>query len=713
MKIVSSWAALAAAATVVLSSPALFAHQQAQPDLIPRDVLFGNPDRAAVQLSPDGAKISYLAPVGGVMNVWVAPIDKPEEAKPVTRDTVRGIRQYFWAFTNSHILYMQDKGGDENWHLYSVDISAGNKEIDLTPFETIPGPDGKPMVNPNTGKTLRPRGQVQELSDKTPDQILITINDRDPRFADLYRADIRTGKLTLVEENKGFVGFATDSDFVPRYAFRFIASGGLEVLKPAAPEPAAGARSRDWNVTETIPMEDAQTTSIVGFSRDGTLEYNIDSRGRNTSALTETNTKTGQTRVLFESPQADVSGTVMHPRDKTVQAVSTNYTRTSWTVLDKAIEADFAYLEQVADGDVTITSRTLDDTRWIVAYLMDNGPVRYYRYDRTPAPAGGAGTAGRATFLFTNRKAIENTTLATMTPVVIKSRDGLSLVSYLTLPVGAATSPGAAPASPLPMVLNVHGGPWARDSWGFSGMHQWLANRGYAVLSVNYRGSTGFGKNFINAANSEWARKMHDDLLDAVKWAVESKIADPARVGIMGGSYGGYATLVGVTFTPDQFACGVDIVGPSSLVTLMKNIPEYWIPIMPSLTVRVGGDPRTEEGRKFLELRSPLSRVADIKRPLLIGQGANDPRVTQVESDQIVQAMQEKKIPVTYVLYPDEGHGFARPENRLSFFAVSEAFLAEHLGGRYEPIGDDFTGSSITVPAGADQVPGVADSLHK
>jgi dipeptidyl aminopeptidase/acylaminoacyl peptidase len=295
---------------------------------------------------------------------------------------------------------------------------------------------------------------------------------------------------------------------------------------------------------------------------------------------------------------------------------------------------------------------------------------------------------------------------------VIKSRDGLNLVSYLSLPPGSDPDGDGVPDKPLPMVLNVHGGPWARDSWGLNPYHQWLANRGYAVLSVNYRGSTGFGKNFVNAANGQWSGKMHDDLLDAVEWAVDQKIADQGKVAIMGGSYGGYATLVGMTYTPDVFAAGVDIVGPSSLVTLLQNVPPYWMPFMPVMKVRVG-DVDTEAGRAELLKRSPLTLVDKIKKPLLIGQGANDPRVTQLEADQIVKAMQEHKIPVTYVLYPDEGHGFARPENRMSFNAVTEAFLAEQLGGRFEPVGDDFQGSKIEVPAGADDVPGLVDALSE
>jgi dipeptidyl aminopeptidase/acylaminoacyl peptidase len=297
-----------------------------------------------------------------------------------------------------------------------------------------------------------------------------------------------------------------------------------------------------------------------------------------------------------------------------------------------------------------------------------------------------------------------------MHDVIIKSRDGLDLVSYLSLPPGSDPSKAGRPQKPVPLVLNVHGGPWARDSWGYDPLHQLLANRGYACLSVNYRGSTGLGKEFTNAANQEWAGKMHQDLVDAVNWAIGEKIAVPDKIAIMGGSYGGYATLVGLTFTPDLFACGIDVVGPSSLVTLLENPPPYWMPFMPVLKYRVG-DHETEEGREFLESRSPLFFVEQIKKPLLIAQGAQDPRVKQAEADQIVSAMREKGIPVTYLLYPEEGHGFARPENRFAYYAVAEAFLAENLGGRYEPIGDAFTGAVLEVPEGRDQLPGLAEAL--
>jgi dipeptidyl aminopeptidase/acylaminoacyl peptidase len=644
-------------------------------DLIPRETLFGNPDRAGAQVSPDGKQLAFLAPLDGVLNVWVAPSDKPSVGKAVTKDTNRGIRRYFWAYTNQHIVYLQDKGGDENWRVYSVDLSNNNAEKDLTPFEKV-------------------NAQIEEVSYKFPDEILVGLNNRDAKYHDIHRVNIRTGQMSLVTQNDGFAGFLTDDDFKVRFAQRMTPDGGSELVKPGD-----GGK---WADFIKIGMEDALTTQAAGFDKTGKTLYLMDSRGRNTSALTALNLDTNQQTTIGEDPRADVGGILIHPTEKNIQAYAANYLRNEWRVVDKAIQGDFDYLRTVAEGDFTVGSRTLDDKKWIVVYVMDNGPVRYYLYDRG---------AKKANFLFTNNQDLEKATLTKMTPVIIKSRDGMDLISYVSLPAAERVSGSTPrPSKPLPMVLNVHGGPWGRDAWGLNSTHQWLANRGYAVLSVNFRGSTGFGKKFINAANMEWAGKMHDDLIDAVNWAVKEKIADPKKVAVMGGSYGGYATLVGLTFTPDVFACGVDIVGPSNIVTLLNTIPPYWTPMIEMFTSRVG-DHRTEEGKSFLAQRSPLTFVDRIKKPLLIGQGANDPRVKQAESDQIVKAMQDKKIPVTYVLFPDEGHGFARPENRMSFNAVAEAFLAEHLGGRYQPIGTDFKGSTITVPTGATQVPGLADSI--
>jgi dipeptidyl aminopeptidase/acylaminoacyl peptidase len=668
------------------------------PPLIPREILFGNPDKAALRVSPDGTRVAFLAPLHGVLNVWVAPAERPEAAQPVTRDAGRGIQVYFWAYTGRHLLYLQDEGGDENWKVHVVDLETGAAR-DLTPFETIPGPDGKPILLPN-GTPMRPAAQIENVSHRFPETILIALNTRDPRYHDLYRADIRTGALTLVQHNPDFAGFVTDDDYRVRLAVRTTPDGGTQILQAAGP-PAGPEGVRDWAPFQIVGPEDAMTTHPLGFDRSGRILYQKDSRGRDTAAVTALHLDTGAVELLASDPRADASGILAHPTEGTIQAVAFNYARTEWRVLDPAVRADLDHLSRVAPGDVHITSRTLDDRVWTVAFLLDDGPARSYLYDRA---------SRTARFVFTNRTAMEGVPLARMHPVVIPSRDGLSLVSYLTLPREADPESTGRPTQPLPLLLSVHGGPWARESWGLDPEHQWLANRGYAVLSVNYRGSTGFGKRFVNAANREWAARMHDDLLDAVDWAVREGIARRDRVCIMGGSYGGYATLVGLTFTPTTFACGVDIVGPSSLVTLLNTIPPYWEPGIAMFTTRVG-DHRTEEGRTFLESRSPLAFVDRIQRPLLIGQGANDPRVKQSEADQIVAAMRQKGIPVTYVLYPDEGHGFVRPENRLSFNAVVEAFLSRHLGGRFQPVGQDFRGATITVPSGADDVPGLPAAL--
>ena len=664
-------------------------------ELIPRKVLFGNPDRSQVRISPDGKFISFLGPRDGVMNVYVAPADDPGAAKPVTNDRKRGIPFYFWAYDSNHVLYGQDQGGNENWNVFSVDVAKPDDARNLTPDEKV-------------------AARITQVSEKHPDEILISLNDRDPRFHDVYKINISTGEKTLLVKNPGEIngatisGFIADDDYRIRFAGGSTPDGGNEFFQPKSGSADAKPGEMEWESYDKVGADDSLTTDPQGFDKTGDVLYMQDSRGRDTAALFAVDVKTKQKKLLAEDKRADAGEVLIHPTEKNAQAVSFEYDRQHWKVLDPSIQGDFDYLKTVADGEFNVGSRTLDDKTWIVTYVVDDGPVRFYRYDRA---------AKKATFLFTNRKALEGQPLAKMHPVVIKSRDGLDLVSYLTLPKGSydtSTAAGGSPRvqRPLPMVLFVHGGPWGRDAWGLNGMHQWLANRGYAVLSVNFRGSTGFGKKFVNAGNMEWGGKMHDDLIDAVNWAVKSGVADKNKVAIMGGSYGGYATLVGLTFTPDVFACGVDIVGPSRIVTLFETIPPYWIAGLNMFKQRVG-DHTTEEGRKFLDSRSPLTRVDKIKKPLLIGQGANDPRVKQAEADQIVKAMKDKKLPVVYVLYGDEGHGFRRPENNLSFNAVTEQFLAAHLGGRAEPIGDDFKGSSIEIKEGADQIKGVEAAIDQ
>jgi dipeptidyl aminopeptidase/acylaminoacyl peptidase len=641
--------------------------------LIPREILFGNPDKASPLLSPDGNQIGYLAPLDGVLNVWVGHAHDIAAARPVTNDTGRGIRFFTWAYTNRHILYVQDKNGDENWRIFSVDLENGEIH-DLTPIEGA-------------------QAQIQKVSHLHPEEILIAINDINPQFHSLYRLNLKNGERTLVLENDRFADFAADDHLNVRFGFQSTPDGGMNMVKIIKPG--------EYEQYKTIGQEDSLSTYPIGFDLSGKIFYLSDSTGRDTSALIFENLETGERTVAAENERADLGNVLIHPTKKTIQAVSFNYERDAWQVLDPDITGDFHVLRDISPGDFSISSRTLDDHQWIVVYNIDNGPVRYYRYDRQ---------SRSAQFLFTNRQDLEGLPLAKMHPVVVSARDGLNLVNYYTLPSWSDPSHSGKPKRPLSMVMVVHGGPWGRDEWGYNPWHQWLANRGYAVLSVNFRGSTGFGKRFINAGNFEWAGTMHSDLVDSVEWAVQSGIADPQKVAIIGGSYGGYATLVGLTFTPDLFTCGVDIVGPSNLITLLETIPPYWQPILELFTTRVG-DHRTEEGRALLRERSPLTHVDRIQRPLLIGQGANDPRVKQSESDQIVEAMKEKNIPVTYVLYPDEGHGFARPQNRLSFFAITEAFLSRCMGGRYQPVGSDFEGSSLQVLHGAEEIPGLTEAL--
>ena len=648
-------------------------HSDTKLPLIPRKVLFGDPDKATIYLSPDGTKISFLAPVEGVLNIWVCFADKPETAKPVTHDAKRGIHNYLWAYTNRHIIYQQDKDGDENWHVYSIDIES-ETVCDLTPIKGV-------------------QARIQAVSHLFPYEVLIGLNNRMRQFHDIYRAHLSTGKLHLLFRNEEYAGVITDDHFDVRLGCIFSPAGGMSMTKLSSQGEAKSLLD--------IEAEDVFTTTPIDFDASGQQLYMLDSRGRNTAALTRLDLDTLASVVVATDAQVDVEGVLLHPTDKTLQAYSTYYERRHWHPLDAAVAKDIERLRSVGCDDFTVMSRTLDDRIWIVAYESDISPVKYYRYDRT---------TGNLEYLFTNRSELETFPLARMRPITISARDGLRLLLYLTLPMEADSK--GQPTTPLPLVLWVHGGPWFRDTWGLKPVHQWLANRGYAVMSINYRGSTGFGKSFINAANHEWGGKMHDDLIDAVDWAIRNKIACPGRVALMGGSYGGYATLVGMTNTPDTFACGIDLVGPSNLITFLNNAPEYWIPIMPLLKDRVG-DPTTEVGRAFLKQRSPLTHVSKVKRPLLIGQGANDPRVPQQESDQIVHALQERGIPVTYLVYPDEGHGFVRPPNDISFWAVAEAFLACYLGGRYQPIDDDLVNSTIQVVAGGEGVPGLTEAISE
>lgn len=640
--------------------------------LIPRESLFGNPTRAGGQISPDGKWLSWLAPKEAVLNVWMAPLDDPDAARAMTDATDRPIRQYLWAPDSRSLLYIQDKAGDENFLLYGVDVESG-KETTLTPFEET-------------------RVQLTGSSEKYRDRLLIGLNNRDARFHDIWLLDLNTGDLTEVMRNDSFAGFLADDDLEIRMAVRPNEGGGMDYFSVIDGEVAE-------EPDVSTGLADALTTSPAGYTTDGKTLYWIDSRERNTAALYAQDTGTGERRLIAEDERADIGEALRHPRTGVIEAYSVDYLRTEWTALDPGIAKSLDFLRSRLDGDFGVQSRTDDDSKWVVWNDPLVAPVRTWLYDR----------AGETlTEFYVSRPELEGAPLRSMQALEIKARDGLTLPSYLTLPAGSAGDD--VPARPLPMILLVHGGPWARDGYGFNSYHQWLANRGYAVLSVNFRGSTGFGKDFISAGDLEWGRKMHDDLIDAVDWAVAEGIAASDKVAIMGGSYGGYATLAGLTFTPEKFACGVDIVGPSNLETLLETIPAYWEPLIAQFHERMG-NPNKPEGLAMLKERSPLYSAEKIVRPLLIGQGANDPRVNQTESDQIVGAMKEKGIPVTYVLYPDEGHGFAKPANNIAFNAIAENFLARCLGGRAEPIGETLGNSTAEIIEGAEFVKGLEETL--
>lgn len=655
-------------------TPAAVAPVAAAP-LIPRSAIFGNPVQAAGRISPDGRHVSWLAPVNGVLNVFVAPVADPTAGRAVTRETRRNLQQYFWAPDSQHIIYLQDAGGNENYQAHAVNIATAH-DRNLTPV----------------GENVR--ATIQGVSPLRRDVVLIGLNERNPQFFDLYEINYRTGARRLVAENPGYGGWVVDNQLRPRFATQQVAGGATKVFR----RTDTGA----WVEAFEIPTEDLQTTGAIGFNRADNALYWVDSRGRNTAALVRMDPVTGQSQVVATNPRSDINNVIFDPRTMEPVAYSVNYLRQEWTPLNGEIGADLEYLRSRLSGDINIVSASEDMAKVIVAAAAAERPAAFYLYDRSDR---------NLRLLFETRPDLANYQLQPMHPVEIRTEDDQTLVSYLTLPPGSDANNDGRPERRVPMVLYVHGGPWARDQYGYNAIHQWLSNRGYAVLSVNYRGSTGFGKQFIESAVGQWSGRMHDDLIDAVDWAIDRGVTARDTVAIMGGSYGGYATLVGLTWTPDRFRCGVDIVGPSNLVTLMESFPAYWRPILQGTFFRHIGDPATPEGRARALAQSPISRVDRIRAPLLIGQGQNDPRVVKAESDQIVAAMKQRNLPVTYVNFPDEGHGFNRPPNSMAFWAITEAFLQPCLGGRVQPIGTDFAGSSLQVLEGAQYVPGLQEAL--
>ncbi len=609
--------------------------------LIPLERFFAHPEYANVRISPDGRFLAFQRPWEGVLNLWVQDLETGETRR-VTSDRGRGIQAFTWAY-NGDLLYIQDKDGDENWRVYALSPKGGEPRL-LTPGEGV-------------------QARFVRLHPNHPDEVLLALNDRDPALHDVYRVHLPTGQRERVLQNDiGAIHFVADEALRVRVAQRMTDDGGGELLL---------WDGEVWHPFYRWGLEDVFVEPVE--LRGNTL-YLFSSVNQETSSLRAYDLNTGHEQVLATDPEYDMgmgdptlgSAFLFHPRAARPEAVAVYREKQEWVVLDPALEADFDRLAQVESGrQFGVFSRDLANRRWIVVYDGDRQSLHYYLYDRE---------TGEARLLFISRPEIEQYPLAERKPVRIPARDGLTLHGYLTLP------PGVEPRN-LPAVIYPHGGPWSRDLWGWEPIAQWLANRGYAVLQVNFRGSVGYGKAFLNAGNKQWGRKMQDDLTDAARWLVEQGIADPRRIGIMGGSYGGYATLAGLTFTPDLYACGVDIVGPSNLFTLLESIPPYWKPLVAIFHNRMG---HPEKDADLLRAVSPLFHVENIRAPLLIGQGANDPRVKRQESLQIVEALRKAGKEVEYVEYPDEGHGFFKPENRLDFFRRAERFLAKHLGGRAE-----------------------------
>lgn len=630
------------------------------PPLIDRAVFFGNPEIAGGQISPDGRFVSFLKPLDGVLNIWVKRIEEPfEAARPVTEDTTRPVTSYLWSKDSRLILYAQDKGGDENFRVYAVDPQAEARKgcvaptaHDLTPYDDV-------------------RAEIYSVPKSDPGHILIGLNDRDPELHDVYRLDIRDGNRERVFTNRHNVSqWVADLDGNLRIAGRMTDDGGTELLRVEGDE-----------LVSVLSCTAEETCMPLRFDVDGRRLYLETNRGdADLTQLVLVDPLGGDVEIVESDPvgEVDFGGAIFSSVNDELMATYYVADRLRYYPREAGFAADLERArEALPDGDLGFRSMTLDGRLMLVDVSADIDPASTYIFDRE---------TGTAELLYRTRPDVPSHHMASMQPIRYTARDGVEIPAYLTLPKGL--EPG-----PLPVVIHPHGGPWVRDVWGFNSIVQFLANRGYAVLQPNFRGSTGYGKRFLNLGNNEWGTgSMQHDITDGVQHLIEQGIADPDRVAILGGSYGGYATLAGLTFTPDVYAAGVSIVGPSSILTLLESIPPYWVPLIKVFSVRVG-DPENPDDLARLKSQSPLYSASQITAPLLVIQGANDPRVKQAESDQIVVALRDLGRIVEYLVATDEGHGFAGEENSLAMFAAIERFLTDHLGGRYqEELTSDLSG---------------------
>jgi dipeptidyl aminopeptidase/acylaminoacyl peptidase len=620
------------------------------PPLIDREIFFGNPEISGGQLSPDGRWVSFVKPLDGIRNIWVKAIDEPfEAARPMTADSLRPVQGYFWSRDSRVILFVQDQGGNENFHVYAVDPAAQPGEDlevpaarDLTPIENI-------------------RAAIYAVPENDPAHILVGLNDRDASVHDVYRLDIGSGERELVLQNDQNVAqWAADLDGNLRLGIRQTEEGGWEILRV------------DGSTLTTIYTCNEQESCFPDrFHKDGRRVYLQTNKSGDLIRLELMDVETGATELVEVDPEGEVDFGEAIFSNATEELIATSYLgdRTRYYPKDDAFARDLERIgETLPAGEYGFRSMTEDDRMVLVAVDSDVDPSSTYVYDRE---------SGEAELLYRTRPEVPTEHMADMQPVRYTARDGIEIPAYLTVPQGVEPKN-------LAVVIMPHGGPWGRDVWGFDGFAQFLANRGYAVLMPNFRGSTGYGKEFMNLGNEQWGTgTMQHDISDGVQWLVDQGIADPEKVAIMGGSYGGYATLAGLAFTPELYAAGVDIVGPSNIITLLNSIPPYWKPLQRVFAVRVG-DLNDPADVARMEAQSPLNAAEEITAPLLVIQGANDPRVKQAESDQIVVALRDKGQPVEYLVAANEGHGFANEDNNLAMFAKVEEFLATHLGGRYQ-----------------------------
>lgn len=643
--------------TIKLIAPVLFviflfsaAALAQQPALIDREIFFGNPEYAGAQISPDGKYISFIKPLNDVRNVWVKGINEPfDKARPLTAETKRPVSGYFWSRDSKYILFTKDNDGDENFNVFAVDPAS-------SPAAGSEVPTATNLTNATGVRTF-----IYDVPETEPDFIYIGINERDKSWHDLYKVQISTGTKTLLRENKDrLTGWVFDNAGKVRMASRSPQEGGTEILRVDGDK-----------FTTVYTCGVFEGCGAVKFTKDDKRVYMVSNKGnRDLIQLILFDPQTGKEELVEQDPMGRVDFGNASFSNVTKELIATTYNddRVRIYFKDKAFKKDYDLIKKrLGDREIAFGSSTKDESKFIVSTFSDVDPGTVWIFDRK---------SKNLTTLYTVREKLDRKALSPMTPVRYKSSDGLEIPAYLTIPKGTSRKN-------LPVIVVPHGGPWGRDSWGYSSMAQFLANRGYAVLQPNFRASTGFGKKFLDAGNLQWGDKMQDDITWGVKYLIDQGIADPKRVGIMGGSYGGYAALAGVTFTPDLYAAAVAIVAPSNLNTLLGAIPPYWESIRTLFSKRMG-DPNTPEGKAQLDRQSPLNSADKIKTPLMVVQGANDPRVNKREADQIVIALRDRGYPVQYLLADDEGHGFARPVNNMAMFAAGEKFLAKYLGGRYQ-----------------------------